>query len=174
MRFSLSIRSVDQYLEEFRQQVGGGHHSYGYESVLELQPLLARGWMRQLKLRGGLELFVCDLECRKNLAFEGTFAPDHQVLGLSFCVSGQTRATMQDLRKELHFSPGKSCLGFAPGTRGTMEWAVGQRITWVGFSINPITFGALVGEQLEQVPANLQRIVEGTDQSPHIQVGGVT
>lgn len=174
MRVSFSARNPDEFHQEVWQQIGSVYHLDNYESVLKLPHSLARGWVRRLKLRQGLELKVHNLEFQEPLVFESTNPPDCQWMGLGFYLAGHIRGTIQGVREDLSVSSGKSWLTFTPASQGTLEHSVGNPIIYVLLSIEAATFSTLVGEQLNWVSGELKQIVEGNYQGLYLQQGRTT
>jgi AraC-like DNA-binding protein len=122
-------------------------------------------------LRPGLELIVQDFMPKEDLVVN--LEMEH-LLEFCLCLSGKIQGNIQGLKNEFSLDADQAAFWFNPKSGITMQYSAGQSVQWVGIRVKPQLFGTLIESQPEWLPADLSRVVMGSENRFYYHIGEMT
>ena len=168
MKISYSISDVNELLTTIGKQSNAAISSMQNEEIIKFPSRICDGWMQRVSLRSGIELITQSLEFSENTIIEAEYKQRCLAFGLSFCLSGSARGRMTGIKEDLIYTSDQGSLGFALDHKGSLEYAVGERINFVHIVMEPGNFRSFIDEEYHRIPTQLQQIIEGADTSLYI------
>jgi AraC family transcriptional activator of pyochelin receptor len=147
------LRTPEELFEQASRVMGTPYRSDGYESALSFPNAIGRGYVRNVRLREGLEVFAADCELWEELLVEAS-ARD-PALELNLHLAGETRGYISGIREEIVLRSGEASLFFGPaGTGGMVRFPARRRVVVAEVRLSPAVFEPLLTEEWE-LPAGL-------------------
>ena len=176
MKFSFSIKNINELLEEWSQQIDSSTLTLNNsEKILKYPPKIASGLMQDIKLESGLKLFTQKLTFPKpvTLELENT---DFSYLKVCFCISGSARCrgVIGHTEQEVNIFPRQCSLSFIPEAKGSIDFAAEEENISLSLSIESRKFYFFIEEQLEQIPVQLKEVIKGKQGTFLLQIYRMT
>jgi AraC family transcriptional regulator, transcriptional activator of the genes for pyochelin and ferripyochelin receptors len=147
------LRTPEELFKQASRATDTAYHSDGYELALDFPHTIGRGYVRNVRLREGLEVFIADCELREGLVVEASAGDP--ALEINLHLAGETRGYISGIREEFALCSGESSLFFGPaGTHGTVRFPAHRRVVVAEVRLSPAVFESLLTEERE-LPAGL-------------------
>jgi AraC-like DNA-binding protein len=125
-------------------------------------PHIGRFWQCDTPLQPGLKLSISEWEVPIDLLHIGGEGEPKSDASLVFHLSGKVQTTLHGLTTEMVETVGHYNFCACSGFRETELWQAGEPFHRIYLDFEPLTlFGHLTGAQLDQIPLELQRTLEG-------------
>ena len=162
MRVNFSATDIDELYAEWGQQPGTALQKNAFETSLNLPPLMGDGWVRKIKLRPGLEIVLARTELPEHVIIETPNRSEWQRIQFKAALSGFVRGKMPDIQDEFQITPRQSSISFLQSFGGGWyECHPHQPAIQVDVNVNIATLRDLVIEQIDEIPLDLQGVLEG-------------
>jgi AraC family transcriptional regulator, transcriptional activator of the genes for pyochelin and ferripyochelin receptors len=133
-----------------------------------------KAYNRIVHLQQGLHIQICEYQLTEDIICKSSSISDSNSSALSFFITGNVRTRLHGLTEEVEETVGKNDLECSVGCPETEEWYVGENILRVQICINSIYFNAFSKTELETLPIELRRSIEGNDMRPYYRQGTTT
>ena len=133
---------------------------------------IARGSLRSVELRPGLNLHCADYKVHERLVRE--VHNPNPAFGIGFCVSGSITGRSVGMSGDFVTGPGQSQLIYFPDQSGIM---VDERDTHrlsLTLLVDPDVFYAMARDEMDSLPPGFRRVVEGNASEIYYHSGTVT
>ncbi|MEM9447502.1 MAG: AraC family transcriptional regulator [Cyanobacteria bacterium P01_E01_bin.6] len=174
MQLSFSATDINELYAEWVQQPGASLQNDSFETVLRLPPQVGGGWIRQLKLRPGLEMTLKRIEFSEPFFMQALGNFNWEAVELTFALSGHVRNVVNGLPDEYCITPRQSRTSFFQNCGGYIECLPKQSIIHVEIHISLRFLETLIAGQGEQISPNLRAILAGTSQDSFSQARTMT
>ena len=174
MQVSFSAQDIDELFAEWKASDQTTVSSSPYEQVIHFPEKICDGWMRRLQLRSGIDMVMQNFYFRDALSLEIQEKGNTSLLRMGFGITGQTQGRVAGHEREIQFRAGHFCIGYATDADiGTIEYTRGQQNLLATY-IDLDRFNDLVGQQLEYLPKELWRVLDGQAIPLYLQTGRMT
>ncbi len=167
---AIGLRATEELFEQASRLSDTPYRSDGYELSLNFPHTIGRGYVRNVRLREGLEVFIADCELREGLVVEASTRDP--ALEINLHLAGETWGSISGLREELALRSGEASLFVGPaGTRGVARFPAARRVVSVEVRLSPAVLDSLLASAPEhELPAALSGGADGFDR-PHVERG---
>lgn len=148
-----------------------------FETCSFLPEFIGSGSMRKIELKRGMTIYLEDLNPREN--FLSSLTSEHFPIKFLFTVHGEVRSEgkngmVRNISCEIQKS-GQSSLTFTTlPVKGSMEKTANQRATLVIILVEPEVFSEIIAEDMDQIPRDLQRLIDMKSESVYHRTSGQT
>ncbi len=169
------------YQQDFCEMLDEGltHHQSNSSSDIYEESIKASTkyfhWQEwYMLLRSGLTITTYEITPIENL-IEISKRRNNPTINLSFFIKGNTKTVLQGLTNSADEVAGRNYLEFLPGIKEIDECVAGQKIFRVQILIEPTKFFSnFNANQLQYLPCELQKFVDGSDVKPFHHQGITT
>ncbi|WP_164928494.1 helix-turn-helix transcriptional regulator [Gloeobacter violaceus] len=173
MKITISAGNFAQFVTAFQELTGCTGRCNGAELTLHWPQQAGEGYYRWLRLRGGIELFICDYQLHQSVTVDLEIL-EFPSLSVGFIVSGHFRGTLPGAAEKLEGRPGQSGLFLLPAHREISELPAAERLRFVGMSFEPSLIESVFeGQSLPVAPA-LRPWMAGREAPPFFRLGAIT
>ncbi|NJL38931.1 MAG: helix-turn-helix transcriptional regulator [Leptolyngbyaceae cyanobacterium RM2_2_4] len=144
------------------------------EQTIHFPNRICEGWIRRSQLCPGLETVVQNCKFQNPASLQIQEKGNREMLRLGFGITGHIRGVIADNTQEIQFRAGHFGVGFATAAdTGIAEYTQGQQVL-VATYIDLDLLKTLIGHQLEELPRELWRSLEGSSVPLYFQKGSMT
>ncbi|TVP63630.1 MAG: AraC family transcriptional regulator [Nodularia sp. (in: Bacteria)] len=169
------------YQQDFWEMLDEGliHHqsnsnSHIYEESIKASTKYFHWQAWSMPLRSGLRIRTYEITPIDNLIEISEHGNDSKI-NLSFFLKGNTKTVLQGLTNSADEVVGHNYLEFSPEIKEIDKYAAGQKIFRVQIKIDPTKFFSdFDTNQLQYLPCELQKFVDGSDVKPFHHQGITT
>lgn len=156
VRITISACNFGQFVTAFQELTGCTGRCDGAELTLRWPQQTGEGYYHWLRLRSGIELFICDYQLHQPVTIDAEIL-EFPALSVGFMVSGHFRSTLPGAADPLiEGQAGQSGLFLLPAHREVSELPAAERLRFVGMSFEPrLIEVVLEGQALPVAPALL-------------------
>ncbi|UFP94771.1 helix-turn-helix transcriptional regulator [Gloeobacter morelensis] len=174
MRITISACNFGQFVTAFQELTGCTGRCDGAELTLRWPQQTGEGYYHWLRLRSGIELFICDYQLHQPVTIDAEIL-EFPALSVGFMVSGHFRSTLPGAADPLiEGQAGQSGLFLLPAHREVSELPAAERLRFVGMSFEPrLIEVVLEGQALPVAPALLPWMA-GRESPPFFRLGSIT
>ena len=174
MQFSFSATDIDELYAEWGQQPGASLQSDAFETILMLPPHMGSGWMRQIRLRPGLEMTLKHVEFSEPCIMQASGNFNWEAVELTSSLSGHVRSVVNGIPDEYCIAPRQSRMSFFQNCGGYIECLPNQSVIHIEVHVKLPVLDTLIAEQVDQISPNLRMILAGKSQDSFSQARTMT
>lgn len=161
MKTRLSFEDVQQAIADLNRDYRSQLKLESNESMVMFPPTLGNGYVRGIRLREGLDLSVQKYVLKTDLLLHGqNLTVEAACASLTFCLSGQFTSTFPGIKSNITMKAKEAGFYTTPYAAGTLEFKAGEQIHLVDITLSPALLLSLIGQELAQLPQNLQKAVQ--------------
>ncbi|NEP58613.1 MAG: helix-turn-helix transcriptional regulator [Symploca sp. SIO2G7] len=174
MQIRFSAKNVDELLTEWSQQTGSSLCIDPFEVILKMPPAMGNGWMRQIKLRPGLEMTLKHFEFSEPFVAEVTSNFSWEAVEFTSSVSGYVRNVVNGIPNEYKITPRQSRMSFFQNCGGYVECLPKQSVIHIEIQIKLPVLDNMIAGQVEQISPNLLAVLLGKSKDSFSQAQTMT
>ncbi|MEM6836167.1 MAG: AraC family transcriptional regulator [Cyanobacteria bacterium P01_C01_bin.120] len=175
MEVSLAFTDIQQATKEFQQQAGGDCQRQSRETVLVFPATLGQGYLQNINLRKGLDLFIYECDLNQDLILDfRKLSLENSLINLTFCLSGKYTGTMPGIKEKLDICSRQTTFATVPYAAGTSELLAGEKISMIELVISPTCMLTLVERELNMLPIGWQQHLKNASSTPCFQPNHTT
>ena len=161
MKTKLSFTEIQQAIADLQDDLYSQLKLEANEALLKFPAFLGRGYLRGIRLREGLDLHVQEYVLKTDLLLHAqNFSLETTCASLTFCLSGRFRSTFPSVSSEITMQSRGAAFYTSPYAAGTLEFKAGEHIHFVEITIKPTLILSLIGQELAELPQNLQQAIQ--------------
>lgn len=171
----ITAAEIYELWSESLQKGEVAYHSDGFDSVEKWKHRFGKECCREIQLRPGLWVDICEFENKYCLSLEFQHAQSFP-LTLAFQISGSSQVLTEGIKDDYyHERAGENYLFFVAGTREIEEFPAQERLLTVRIRVEPCILRTFSAGQLDSLPCELQPFIKG-EEAPlfHRLVGKIT
>ena len=172
MKISISLNDVHEFFAQMQQETASECQSNNFEDILRFPEELGQGYVYNLHLRDGIELYIQEFNFKDELIVDSR--TEYSSIGFHFCLSGNIYTNTSDSSCDLNISSGRTLLTHTNAFKGTMEVPDRQNVHLVGINIEPEFIQFLVEDNHNQIDKHLQHAIDGKSLGVYSKIGKIT
>ncbi|MEO0868453.1 MAG: AraC family transcriptional regulator [Cyanobacteria bacterium J06642_11] len=164
---SLSFNDIQQIAKDFQQTYGGNYQLASHETILIMPAMVGQGYLRGIKLRDGLDLFIYEYELNDDLSLDfQQLAIEDSFIKLSFCISGYCRGSSPGFKRKVEMSSWQTVLATVPNAAGGVEFSSKQKISVIELVMTSTFLTTLIAGKLKAMPSDWQAALKANAAIP--------
>ena len=169
LSFTELQEAIADFQRKFNSQLQTDLQTDPNEALLMIPPWIGHGYIRGRRLRDGLDLHIQEYVLKNDLLLNGqNISLEEACACLTFCLSGQFRSTFPSVKGDITMGANDASFYTVPYSAGTLELKAGERIHLVEVTLKPTLLLHLIGDELAQLPQNLQKAIQSGASQPSI------
>ncbi len=140
-----------------------------FETYFDRPEKTGNSSIRIIDLGEGLKLVLEKYQLVSKQVSEFEVAP--LFLSFAFCISGKSRCTVQDVKKEFITTPGQNYLGFCPDPSGGFKCLSEEPVSFISVFVSPSFLNKLMRGQPIRFPGDFVNIMNGCNDVFYSQEG---
>ena len=167
MAIDLSLTEIERTAIDLKHALNSQLDLEPNEAFLIFPASFGNGYLRSIRLREGLDLSVQEYVLKQDLFLSGeNFSLKEACASLTFCIAGQFSSTFPGIQSDITMGAQEVSFHTTPYAAGTIEFKAGEHIHLVDVTLSPILMLSLIGQELAELPQNLQQAIQsGATQS---------